>query len=84
MRTPSNGIRIILDLVMNGSYGLSTLRDLLEDDPGQPVLVISSLFDLSVEQEVVSLGAWYLEKAEGIEALEHAIDGIASVSYQRR
>lgn len=75
---------VILDLVMEGSYGLSTLRELLEDDPSQPVLVISSLFDLTAEQEVVSLGAWYLEKAEGLEALEHAIDGIVSVSHQRR
>ena len=74
---------VILDLVMEGSRGLSTVREVLEDDPGQPILVISSLFDLSVEQEVISLGAWYLEKAEGVEALEHAIDGIVSVSPQR-
>jgi DNA-binding NarL/FixJ family response regulator len=75
---------VILDLVMNGSTGLSTLRELLEDDPRQPVLVISSLFDPMVEQEVISLGAWYLEKAEGLEALEHTIDGMVSVSQQSR
>ncbi len=74
---------VVLDLVMEGSEGLSTLRRLLEDDPGQPVLVISSLFDPSVEQEVVRLGAWYLEKAEGVEALEHAIDDVVSVSLPR-
>jgi hypothetical protein len=45
--------------------------------------VISSLFDPSVEQEVVRLGAWYLEKAEGLEALEHTIDGLVSVSRHR-
>lgn len=75
---------VILDLVMEGSRGLSTLREILEDDPTQPVLVISSLFDPTIEQAVISLGAWYLEKAEGLEALEHTIDGIVSVSHQRR
>jgi DNA-binding NarL/FixJ family response regulator len=75
---------VILDLVMHGSNGLSTLRELLDDDPDQPVLVISSLFDPMVEQEVVSLGAWYLEKAEGLDALEHMIDGMVSVSQHAR
>jgi len=46
------------------------------------VLVISSLFDPVIEQDVISLGAWYLEKAEGLEALEHSLDGIASISRQ--
>lgn len=74
---------VVLDLVMEGSEGLSTLRELLEDDPTQPVLVISSLFDPAVEQEVITLGGWYLEKAEGLEALEHTIDGAVSVSLPR-
>lgn len=74
---------VILDLVMRGSDGLATLRAILEEDPGQPVLVISSLFDPSVEQEVVRLGGWYLEKAEGLEALEHAINDVVSVSAPR-
>ena len=71
---------VVLDLVMGGSDGLNTVRDLLSDDPVRPVLVISSLFDPVVEQEVVALGAWYLEKVEGVEALEHAIDDAVSVS----
>jgi DNA-binding NarL/FixJ family response regulator len=75
---------VVLDLVMQGSDGLSTLQALIDDDPGQPILVISSLFDPAVEQEVVRLGAWYLEKAEGLEALEHAIDDVVSVSVPRR
>lgn len=75
---------VVLDLVMEGSQGLSTLREILEDEPHQAVLVISSLFDPVVEQEVATLGAWYIEKAEGLEALEHAIDGIASIAHQRR
>ena len=28
------------------------------------------------------MGAWYLEKVEGIEALEHVIEGAVSVSYR--
>jgi DNA-binding NarL/FixJ family response regulator len=75
---------LVLDLVMPGATGLSALREILDDDPGQPVLVISSLFDPSVEQQVVRLGAWYLEKAEGLDALEHAIDGAASVTAHLR
>jgi DNA-binding NarL/FixJ family response regulator len=73
---------VVLDLVMTGSVGLSTARALLADDPKRPVLIISSLFDPIVEQEAVSIGAWYLEKAEGVEALEHAIDGVVSVSHR--
>jgi len=74
---------VVLDLVMKGSEGLSTVREVLAADPGQPILVISSLFDPTVEREVIGLGAWYLEKAEGLEALEHTIDGLVSVSAPR-
>lgn len=74
---------VVLDLVMPGADGLSALREILGDNPTQPVLVISSLFDPVIEDEVVALGAWYLEKAEGLDALEHAIDDIVSVSSHR-
>jgi hypothetical protein len=47
------------------------------------VLVISSLFDPLVEQEVLRLGARYLEKVEGIEALEQAIDALVAVEGGR-
>lgn len=73
---------VVLDLVMTGSVGLSTARTLLDDDPRRPVLILSSLFDPILEQEAVALGAWYIEKAEGVEALEHAIDGVVSVSHR--
>lgn len=75
---------VVLDLVMTGSVGLSTARKLLDDDPRRPVLILSSLFDPILEQEAVALGAWYIEKAEGVEALEHAIDGVVSVSHRSR
>ncbi|MEX2294315.1 MAG: response regulator transcription factor [Acidimicrobiales bacterium] len=72
---------VVLDLVMHGSEGLSTLREILEDNPAQSVLVISSLFDQAIEREAVALGGWYLEKAEGVAALEQAIDRIADGSH---
>jgi len=74
---------VVLDLVMTGSRGLSTARALLADEPDRPVVVISSLFDPMVEREAVSLGAWYLEKVEGIEALEHLIDASISIAHPR-
>src|SRR3546814_19773051 len=70
---------VVLDLVMTGAVGLSTARALLADEPFRPVLVISSLFDPMIEQEAISLGAWYLEKAEGVDALEHAIESMVSI-----
>lgn len=65
---------VVLDLVMQGSDGLSTVRTLREADPDRPLLVLSSLFDPEVEQEIARLGARYLDKTEGVEALEAAID----------
>ena len=73
---------LVVDLVMDGSDGLSTVEELLAIDPARPVIVISSLFDPIIEQATVRLGAWYLEKVEGVEALEHAIDLAASVSHR--
>lgn len=70
---------VVLDLVMGGADGVETLRGLRHRHPKLPVLVISSLFDPLVEQKVVSLGARYLEKVEGIEALEQAIDAVVAV-----
>jgi hypothetical protein len=44
------------------------------------VLVLSSLFDPAVEQEAVELGASYLDKTEGLDALEAAIDAAVGSS----
>ena len=71
---------VVVDLVMQGAEGLSTVEDLLALDPHRPVIVISSLFDPLLEIEAARLGAWYLEKVEGVEALEHAIDQSVSRS----
>jgi len=68
---------VVLDLVMQGVSDLSTLRSVQAARPGQPVVVISSLFDPLVEQDVVAAGARYVEKAEGIDVLEQAVDALA-------
>ena len=72
---------VVIDLVMEGSDGLSTAQELLDDDPQRPVVVFSSLFDVQVERDAARMGAWYVEKAEGPEALEHLIDDAVAVSH---
>ena len=65
---------VVLDLVMSGADGLSTVRRLRTDDPTRPVLVLSSLVDPAVEEQAARLGAAYLDKTAGLDALEAAID----------
>ena len=72
---------VVLDLVMRGAHGLSAVEDLLASDARRPVVVISSLFDPIVEREAIELGAWYVEKMEGIDALERTIDHAVSVRH---
>jgi DNA-binding NarL/FixJ family response regulator len=71
---------VVLDLVMQGADGLSTVRELLAAEPGRALLVLSSLFDPEVEQEVARLGAAYLDKTEGVDALEAAIDACVAAA----
>jgi two-component system chemotaxis response regulator CheY len=73
---------VVVDLVMDGADGLSAVEELVDLDPHRPVIVISSLFDPLVELEAVRLGVWYLEKVEGVEALEHAIDQAVSALHR--
>jgi DNA-binding NarL/FixJ family response regulator len=65
---------VVLDLVMSGADGLSTVRRLRADAPSRPVLLLSSLVDPAVEDEAAQLGAAYLDKTAGLDALEAAID----------
>ncbi|MFL6207178.1 MAG: response regulator [Acidimicrobiales bacterium] len=74
---------VVVDLVMEGAHGLSAVEELVALDPHRPVIVISSLFDPLIEIEAGRLGAWYLEKVEGVEALEHVIDQAMSVTHPR-
>lgn len=65
---------VVVDLVLPGATGLSAVRELLDVRPRRAVLVLSSLFDPVVEEEAEALGATYLDKTDGVEALEEAID----------
>ena len=65
---------VVLDLVLPGAHGLSAVRALRETEPPTPVVVLSALFDPGVEQEAGDLGATYLDKTAGVDALEAAID----------
>jgi DNA-binding response OmpR family regulator len=48
---------VLLDLLMPGLDGRSVLRELLRDQPGRPVLVLSSLADVRCTVECFELGA---------------------------
>ena len=74
---------VVLDLVMDGADGLSTLERLQALYPELPVVVISSLFDPVIEQRILARGARFLEKVGGIEAFEQAIDAGATVDRGR-
>jgi two-component system chemotaxis response regulator CheY len=65
---------VVVDLVLPGATGLSAVRELLDLRPRRAVLVLSSLFDPAVEEEAEAMGATYLDKTDGVEALEEAID----------
>ena len=67
----------VLDLVLPGAQGLSAVRALRTADPPVPVVVMSALFDPTLEREAAELGATYLDKTAGLDALEAAIDAAA-------
>jgi response regulator NasT len=71
---------VVLDLVLPGAEGLSAVRALRTAEAPLPVIVLSALFDPGVEQEAAELGATYLDKTAGVDALEAAIDAAASAA----
>ena len=73
---------VVVDLVLPGAHGLSAVRSLREARPRRPVLVLSSLFDPTVEHEAAGLGATYLDKTEGVDALEAAIDAAVAAASE--
>jgi DNA-binding response OmpR family regulator len=64
---------VVLDQVMPGRTGLDVAIEIRERLPDQPIVIFSSLFDLRLSEEVRRLGFRYVEKADGIDALERAI-----------
>jgi DNA-binding NarL/FixJ family response regulator len=70
---------VVLDLVMAGADGLSTVRSLRAATPPHAVLLLSSLVDPAMERELSELGASFLDKTAGLDALEEAIDATVAV-----
>ncbi len=71
---------VVVDLVLPGAEGLSVVQALREERPASSVIVLSSLFDPAVEQRARDLGATYLDKTEGVDALEAAIDAAVAAA----
>jgi DNA-binding response OmpR family regulator len=65
---------VILDLVMADGDGLTVADWLRADGHEGPILVFSSLWDRRIEEATRSEGYGYVQKADGIEALEDAIE----------
>lgn len=64
---------VVIDLVRLQDAGLRAAQRILEEAITDRVVLMSSIFDHEVELQAARLGIWYLEKVDGIEALEHAI-----------
>jgi DNA-binding response OmpR family regulator len=61
---------VILDLLLPGSSGIDLLREMVQRNPGQPVIVLSALTDTSSKVQSFELGAGdYLAKPFSIEEL---------------
>jgi len=67
---------IVVDYVMGGMDGLEMAETVCASRPGQPVVLFSSLFDRELWGRARRLGIRYIEKAEGLDALEELIDSV--------
>lgn len=64
---------VLVDMMLPTQPGLDVAEAIRRLRPDQPIVLFSSLFDPRVERIAVANGLIYLEKCEGIEALESAI-----------
>ena len=69
---------VVLDYTLPDGDGLGVADEICLLRPGQPVIIFSSLFDLALRRQVESRGFLYVEKVDGIEALETAIRSAAA------
>jgi DNA-binding NarL/FixJ family response regulator len=68
------GEEVMIDLVYAEGSGLRAAAELRADDTGIAIVIVSSLFDPTTELRARRLGARYVDKVSGIDALERAID----------
>ncbi len=64
---------VVIDLVSLQDAGFRAAQRILDEEITGRVVLMSSIFDHEIELQAARRGIWYLEKADGIEALEHAI-----------
>lgn len=64
---------VLLDMVLPTRPGLAVADAIRRLRPDQPIVLFSSLFDPKIERVAVAHGLVYLEKCDGIDALEAAI-----------
>ncbi|CAN5270537.1 hypothetical protein BH18ACT4_BH18ACT4_01290 [soil metagenome] len=64
---------VVVDYTLPDVDGLRLADELCLRRPGQRVIIFSSLFDLALRREVEDRGFLYVEKVDGIDALETAI-----------
>lgn len=69
---------VVLDVVMPGRDGIDVAQEIRDLRPDQAVVLFSSLFDLRLSGEAARRGFRYVEKADGIEALERVITEAAT------
>ena len=65
---------IVLDLVLPDGDGLDVADELRATGYERPIVVFSSLFDHRVHATSLSQGYGYVEKVEGLDSLEAAIE----------
>ena len=66
---------VVLDLVSSEESGLRAAAEILAGEAPPTIVIVSSLFDPTVEIRARRLGVGYVDKVAGIDALERAIDG---------
>ena len=64
---------VLLDMMLPSQPGLAVADAIRKIRPDQAIVLFSSLLDPKIERMAVAHGLTYLEKCDGIEALEGAI-----------
>jgi DNA-binding NarL/FixJ family response regulator len=70
-----DGTDVVIDLLSVEEPGLRAAVDLVERLPETRVVIVSSLFDSRIQTVARRLGVAYVEKIDGLDGLEAAIEG---------
>jgi DNA-binding NarL/FixJ family response regulator len=65
---------VVINLVSAEESGLRAAVQLMSDDEPPEIVMVSSIFDPTVELRARQIGASYLDKVSGLDALERAIE----------